>query len=57
MKATKTALFEAARRWETAAVRTIATTLPSLVAATDPKGRTALHRPRCRGRACSTAAW
>lgn len=43
MKATKTALFEAAKRWEAAAVRTIATTLPSLVAATDPKGRTALH--------------
>jgi ankyrin repeat protein len=43
MKATKTALFEAARRWEVAAVRTIATMLPSLVAATDPKGRTALH--------------
>ncbi len=43
MKATKTALFEAAKRWEVAAVRTIATTLPSLVTATDPKGRTALH--------------
>ena len=43
MKATKTALFEAAKRWEAAAVRTIATTLPSLVSATDPKGRTALH--------------
>jgi ankyrin repeat protein len=43
MKATKTALFEAARRWEVTAVRTIATMLPSLVAATDPKGRTALH--------------
>jgi hypothetical protein len=43
MKATKTALFEAAKRWEAAAVRTIATTLPSLVAATDPRGRTALH--------------
>jgi uncharacterized protein len=43
MKATKTALFEAAKRWEAAAVRTIATTLPSLVTATDPRGRTALH--------------
>ena len=43
MKATKSALFEAAKRWEAGAVRTIATTLPSLTAATDPKGRTALH--------------
>lgn len=43
MRATKTALFEAARRWEAAAVRTIATRLPSLAAATDPRGRTALH--------------
>jgi ankyrin repeat protein len=43
MKATKTALFEAAKRWEAAAVRAIATTLPSLVTATDPRGRTALH--------------
>lgn len=43
MKATKTALFDAAKRWEAGAVRTIATTLPSLATATDPKGRTALH--------------
>lgn len=43
MKATKTALFEAAKRWEAGAVRTIATTLPSLARATDAKGRTALH--------------
>jgi hypothetical protein len=43
MKATKTALFDAAKRWEAAAVRVIATTLPELVKASDPKGRTALH--------------
>jgi hypothetical protein len=43
MKATKTALFDAAKRWEAAAVRVIATTLPELVKASDAKGRTALH--------------
>lgn len=43
MKATKTALFEAAKRWEAGAVRTIVTLLPALAQATDPKGRTALH--------------
>lgn len=43
MRATKTALFEAARRWEAGAVRVIATAMPSLAQATDPKGRTALH--------------
>ena len=43
MKATKTALFDAAKRWEAAAVRVIATAVPALAQATDPKGRTALH--------------
>lgn len=43
MKATKTALFEAARSWEAGAVRVIATAMPSLAKATDPRGRTALH--------------
>ena len=43
MRATKTALFEAAKRWEAGAVRVIATAVPSLAHATDPKGRTALH--------------
>jgi ankyrin repeat protein len=43
MKATKTALFDAAKQWEAGAVRTIVTTLPALATATDPKGRTALH--------------
>lgn len=43
MKATKTALFDAAKRWEAGAVRVIAGTVPALVKATDPKGRMALH--------------
>lgn len=43
MKATKTALFEAAKRWEAAAVRVIVTAVPDLAKASDPKGRTALH--------------
>ena len=43
MKATKTALFEAAKRWEAAAVRVIVGAVPALVKATDPKGRMALH--------------
>jgi uncharacterized protein len=42
MKATKTALFEAAKRWEAAAVRVIVGAVPALVKA-DPKGRMALH--------------
>ena len=43
MKATKTALFDAAKRWEAAVVRVIVTAVPSLAKETDPKGRTALH--------------
>jgi uncharacterized protein len=43
MKATKTALFDAAKRWEAGAVRVIVGAVPALAKATDPKGRTALH--------------
>lgn len=43
MKATKTALFDAAKHWEAAAVRVIVGAVPALVKATDPKGRMALH--------------
>ena len=39
----KTALFEAARRWDAAAVRAVLAVAPALVRATDPKGRMALH--------------
>jgi len=40
---TKTALFEAARTWNAAAVRATLSTKPALVTATDPRGRLALH--------------
>jgi ankyrin repeat protein len=43
MRITKTALFDAAKRWEAGAVRVIVTAVPALAKATDPKGRTALH--------------
>lgn len=39
----KTSLFAAATAWDEAAVASILTTGPELVAATDPRGRTALH--------------
>jgi uncharacterized protein len=39
----KTALFEAARRWDAAAAKAILAVAPALVRATDPKGRMALH--------------
>ena len=39
----KTALFEAARRWDAAAAKTILAAVPTLIDATDPKGRMALH--------------
>ena len=39
----KTALFEAARRWDAAAVKAVLAVAPALVRATDPKGRMALH--------------
>jgi len=39
----KTALFAAATAWDEAAVASMLTTNPELVAATDPRGRAALH--------------
>jgi uncharacterized protein len=39
----KTALFEAARRWDAGGVKAMLKAAPALVAATDPKGRMALH--------------
>jgi uncharacterized protein len=39
----KTALFEAARRWDAEAVRAILAAAPELVSAADPRGRMALH--------------
>ena len=39
----KTALFEAARQWDAAAIKTLLAAAPALVKATDPKGRMALH--------------
>jgi ankyrin repeat protein len=43
MKPSKTALFDAARRWDAAAVKALLKAAPALVSATDPKGRLALH--------------
>jgi ankyrin repeat protein len=42
-RASKTALFDAAKAWDAAAVRAILVASPDLARATDPKGRTALH--------------
>jgi ankyrin repeat protein len=39
----KTALFEAARRWDAEAVKTMLEAAPELVNAADPRGRMALH--------------
>ena len=39
----KSALFEAARRWDAAAVAAMLKVAPALVTATDPRGRMALH--------------
>ncbi len=39
----KTALFEAAKVWDFAAVKAIVAVAPGLLTATDPKGRAALH--------------
>jgi ankyrin repeat protein len=36
-------MFDAAKAWDLAAVRTLVKAAPQLVQATDPKGRTALH--------------
>ena len=43
MRPSRTALFEAARRWDTAGVKALLEAAPALAAATDPKGRMALH--------------
>jgi len=43
MKPSKTALFDAARRWDTAAVKTLLKAAPALITATDRQGRQALH--------------
>jgi ankyrin repeat protein len=39
----KTALFDAAKSWNVAAVKTVLKAAPALIKATDPKGRMALH--------------
>jgi uncharacterized protein len=43
MKPSKTALFEAAKRWDAAGITALLKAAPELIHATDPKGRTALH--------------
>src|ERR1700752_1179797 len=43
MKPSRTALFDAAKRWDVAAVTALLKAAPALVHATDPKGRMALH--------------
>ena len=43
MKPSKSALFDAAKRWDAASVKALLKAAPDLVRATDPKGRTALH--------------
>jgi len=43
MRPSKTALFDAAKRWDAVAVKALLKAAPALVTATDPKGRTALH--------------
>jgi len=40
----KTAIFNAATRWDAASLRALLTASPDLVSAVDPKGRSALHR-------------
>lgn len=44
----KTALFDAAKAWDAAAVKAIPTAAPNLVTASDPKGRMALHIACCQ---------
>jgi ankyrin repeat protein len=43
MKPSKTALFDAAKRWDTAAAQAVLKAAPALITATDPKGRQASH--------------
>jgi uncharacterized protein len=42
-RASRTALFEAAKRWHVATVKAALAAAPALATAADPKGRTALH--------------
>jgi uncharacterized protein len=42
-KPSRTALFEAAKRWDAAAIGAMLKAVPALVTATDPKGRMGLH--------------
>jgi uncharacterized protein len=43
MKPSKSALFDAAKRWDAEAIGALLTAAPDLVRAAEPKGRTALH--------------
>jgi len=43
MKPSKTALFDAARRWDAPAVKALLKAAPALITATDPKSRQAIH--------------
>ena len=43
MRPSKTALFEAAKRWDAAAIAALLKAAPELVQARDQRGRTALH--------------
>jgi uncharacterized protein len=43
LKPSKSALFDAAKRWDAPAVTALLQAAPALVSATDPKGRMALH--------------
>lgn len=46
-KPSKSALFEAARRWDAKTVAALLEAAPALADATDPRGRTALHLACC----------
>lgn len=43
MRPSKSALFEAAKKWDSTAVRALVRAAPELVEASDPRGRRALH--------------
>lgn len=43
MKTSKTALFEAAKRWDVKSLTALLSAAPDLIDATDPRGRKALH--------------
>jgi hypothetical protein len=42
-RVSKTAVFKVAKAWDAASLESLLEARPELVAATDPKGRTALH--------------